>query len=61
MDVFLLQIGVLRFLGVDNLHKKFGDDILKTANFFLISNFWWKFHGNFFVFKESKKERKVRH
>ena len=34
------KIGVLGVLGVDNLHKKFGDDIFKIANFFLIYNFW---------------------
>ena len=48
---------MLGVLGTDNVQKKFGDDILKIADFFLISNFWWKFRGNFFVFKESKKER----
>ena len=52
---------MLGVLGTDNVQKKFGDDILKIAEFFLISIFWWKFRGNFFVFKESKKERKVRH
>ena len=44
---------MLGFLGVDNLHKKFRDDILKIADFFIMSNFWWYF----FVFKRIKKER----
>ena len=34
------KIGVLGFLGADNLHKKFGDDIFKIVDFFLMSNFW---------------------
>ena len=30
---------MLGFLSIDNLHKKFGDNILKIVDFFLISNF----------------------
>ena len=34
------------FLNIDNLHKKFGSDISKIVDFFLLSNFG----GHFCVF-----------
>ena len=41
--LFCSKIGMLGFLGIENLHKKFGVDISKIVDFFLMSNFWWSF------------------
>ena len=61
MNIFILKwpkfcskIGMLGILGVDKLHKKFGDDILKIADFFLISNCWWSFLSFFNSFKNKE-------
>ena len=69
MNIFILKwpkfcskIGMLGVLGVDNLHKKFGDDILKIADFFLI---YLTVGGHFSLFsilsKTEKLPPKVRH
>ena len=34
-----LKIAIIELYDVDNLHKKFGDDILKIVDFFLMCNF----------------------
>ena len=36
---FATKFGVLGFLGIANLQKKFGDSISKIVDFFLMSNF----------------------
>ena len=41
--IFYSKFNVLEFFDIDNLHKKFGSDILKIVDFFLLSNFWWSF------------------
>ena len=41
--IFYSKFNVLEFLYIDNLHKKFGSDISKIVDFFLLSNFWWSF------------------
>ena len=46
---------MLGFLGIENLHKKFEDDIWKTVDFFLMLTF----DGLFFVFKTIQKRKKM--
>ena len=41
-------------MAVENLHKKFGDDLSKIVDFFLLSNFWWSF---LCFLKNQKKEK----
>ena len=41
--IFYSKFNVLEFFDIDNLHKKFGSDISKIVDFFLLSNFWWSF------------------
>ena len=36
---FTTKFGVLGFLGIANLQKKFGDSISKIVDFFIMSNF----------------------
>ena len=47
--LFCSKIDMLRFLGIENLHKKFGVDISKIVDFFLMSNFWWSFFSFFIL------------
>ena len=49
------KIDMLRFLGIENLHKKFGVDISKIMDFFLMCNFWW----SFLCFWKSIKKREM--
>ena len=58
---FYSKIGVLGVLGVDNLHKKFWNDILKIVDFFLMSNFWWSFLSFLMLSKTKKIPPKVRY
>ena len=41
--IFYSKFNVLEFFDIDNLHKKFGSDISKIVDFFLLPNFWWSF------------------
>ena len=41
--IFYSKFNVLEFFDIENLHKKFGSDISKIVDFFLLSNFWWSF------------------
>ena len=54
--LFCSKIGMLRFLGIENLHKKFGVDISKIVDFFLMSNFWWSFFSFFLFFKKQRND-----
>ena len=50
--IFHSKIDILKFLGMENFHKKFRVHTSKIVDFFLMSNFWWSFLC-FFI--ESKK------
>ena len=39
-DIFYFKFYVVEFFDIDNLHKKFGSNIWKIVDFFLLSNFW---------------------
>ena len=54
--LFCSKIGMLGFLGIENLHKKFGVDISKIVDFFLMSNFWWSFFSFFLFFKKQRND-----
>ena len=56
MANFCFKISILEFLGIDNLHKKFGDDISKLVDFIVLSNFWWSFLHFLKNKKRGKKE-----
>ena len=51
--IFYSKFDVLEFLDIDNLHKKFGSDISKIVDFFLLS----KFCSHFFSFDSIDKQR----
>ena len=56
--LFCSKIGMLRFLGIENLHKEFGVDILKIVDFFLMSNFWSSFLFIFYSLKNKEMTTK---
>ena len=39
-DIFCFKLYVVDFFDIDNLHKKFGSNISKIVDFFLLSNFY---------------------
>ena len=53
--LFCSKIGMPGFWGIENLHIKFGVDISKIEDFFLMSNFWW----SFFSFFDSLKNKEM--
>ena len=57
--IIFSKTGVLGFRGVDNLHKKFWNDILKIVDFFLMSNFWWSFLSFLILLKTKKYHQKL--
>ena len=38
-DIFCFKLYVVEFFDMDNLYKKFGSNISKIVDFFIISNF----------------------